>query len=99
MTLDINDAPDRAEIAEVLENARERLRLWGRRTQHALFMFILGCGAVWLFLDIGPWHAHWRPFGMVFLLIAMALLLVFASCLGLWMSAWFVVRELKKTYL
>jgi hypothetical protein len=35
MSLDINDAPDQAEIVAVLQNARERLQLWGKRTAYA----------------------------------------------------------------
>jgi hypothetical protein len=59
---------------------------------------LLSCGVVWLFTTSRPWHAYWRPFGEVFLLAAMALLLVFVYCLGLWMSAWFLLRERKKEY-
>lgn len=98
MSLAIKDAPDKAEIAAVLQNARERLRLWGRRTAFAAIAFFLGCAAVWPFLDVGPWHAWWKPFGEVFLLAAMALLLVFVYCLRLWMSAGFLLRELEKEY-
>lgn len=90
----IEDAPK--EIAAVLQNARERLRLWGRRTICALLALVLGCGVVWLFLDVGPWHAYWRPFGLIFLLIAMALLPVFVFCLGLWMTSWFMLRDLRR---
>jgi hypothetical protein len=98
MSLDINDAPDQAEIVAVLQNARERLQLWGKRTAYATAALLLSCGVVWLFTTSRPWHAYWRPFGEVFLLAAMALQLVFVYCLGLWMSAWFLLRERKKEY-
>ncbi|HEY6445894.1 MAG TPA: hypothetical protein VIY53_05495 [Acidobacteriaceae bacterium] len=92
------DVPNQEEIAAVLENARGRLRLWARRTANATAALLLNCVAVWLFLDVGPWHAYWQPFGQVFLLLGMALLLVFVYCLSLWMAAWFLLRDLKKAY-
>lgn len=98
MGFDVEDAPNANEIAALLQNARERLRLWGRRTIYALLALALGCGAVSLFSDVGPWHAYWQSFGVILLLVAMALLLVFVFCLGLWMTSWFMARDLKRIW-
>jgi uncharacterized membrane protein YcjF (UPF0283 family) len=99
VSLNIEDAPNQEEIAAVLENARERLRLWGKRMLIATMAWLLSCAAVWLFTTSGPWHAYWRTVGVVFLLVAEGLMLVFVYCFGLWMTAWFMLRSLRKTYL
>jgi hypothetical protein len=48
------------------------------------------------FLAAFPLHHLWESVGKYLLMLSMGLLVVFASYLGLAVSAWFFVREVEK---
>lgn len=97
--LDIDAAADRREIEEAHRHSRARMVRWRRRALYSTFAFFLGSATAFLFTDLGPLHRYWNPIGNVFLFIWLLLLLVFVSCGGGWLSAWFVLRDFEKTYL
>lgn len=99
MTLDIDAAADSEEIEEAHRHSRARVIRWRTRTLYSTFAFFLSFAAVVLFSDLGPFHSYWNPVGEIFLFLWLLLLLVFVCCGGLWLSAWFVLRDLEKTYL
>jgi hypothetical protein len=88
------DSPE--EIAEFKKEAREYLRRRAKQASYATLVFLASCGCVAPFLAGFPLHRFWESADKFFLLLSMGLLLVFASYLGLAMSAWFYAREVEK---
>lgn len=89
-------APSKEELAGAKQDAEEYLRLWKKRALYATLAFVLSCAAVSLFLDGHPLHAYWDSIGKYLLLLSMALLLPFVACVGIALSSWSFLRNLKK---
>ena len=94
MTLDIEEAPSNEEITSAKRTARERIRVWQRRTFYSAIALLLGCATVVPFSDGMPLHAYGEPFGNIAVYLSMALLLVLVYCGALWWGAWCVFRYL-----
>jgi hypothetical protein len=85
------------EALAVMENARERFYLWRKRAGYSALGLLLGCALVAPFLYGNPLHAYWGLFGRYLLLLCLGLLLVFVYCGALFLSAWGLLREARKT--
>jgi polyferredoxin len=96
MLFDTTDEPDSEEdLAEALENAKSRFRLWRRRSLYATAAFILSCAAVYPFVDGRTLSAQGESLKQVFLLLSLGLLIVFLYCTLLLWGAWRSVRDLE----
>jgi len=88
--------PSKREKALARRDAREYLRLWRRRALYVTVTFFLSCAPVVPFLDGRSLHPYWESFGRYLLLLSMALLIPFVICVGVMISSWSFLRNLKK---
>jgi hypothetical protein len=84
------------DLAAVQQNAVLRLRLWKKRALWSLTAFALSCSAVVAFSAGHSLYDYWVPFGQVFLLLSMGLMLASLYTSLLWWGAWAAIRELRK---
>jgi hypothetical protein len=76
------------EMAEFRQYAWARIRLWRTRTVYSTLALFLSCALVYPFLAGHSLHAYWDSIGKNLILLSMALLVVFAYCLGSFLNAW-----------
>lgn len=91
-----NLPPGRLEIAEALQNARENLRIWRKRTASSALVLFLGCASVYPFLSGHALHAYAATFGKYLIFASMGLLVVFTYCGAMLLGAWTLLREVKR---
>jgi hypothetical protein len=84
--------PTGEELAAVQQNARERLRLWKRRSIYSGIALVLSCASVAPFLYGHPLHVYWESFGKYLVLLSMGFLVVFVYCAALFWAAWSALR-------
>jgi uncharacterized RDD family membrane protein YckC len=84
------------EFEEVLQNARERLRLSRGRALAALAVFILGCGFLYLFLAGAPLHRYFNSVKPFLFPLWMAILIALVYYGAMWWGAWQALRDLKE---
>jgi hypothetical protein len=85
-----------AELNDVKQSARERLRIWKSRFLKTGVMFLLSCASVYPFLYGHSLHSHWESFGKYLVLLSMGLLLPFVYCGGITWVAGIYIRDLEK---
>lgn len=90
------DEPTREEIQEAIQNARDRLHLWKKRTVSSGLALFLGCATVYPFLYGHPFHRYWDALGKYAVLASMGLLVVFVYCRATLWAAWICPRDLRK---
>jgi hypothetical protein len=96
MLFDTTSEPDNEkDLAEALENAKRRFRLWRRRSLYSTLAFVLSCAAVYPFVDGRTLSAQGESLKLAFLLLSLALLIVFLYCTLLLSGAWRSVRDLE----
>lgn len=96
MLYDMTSVPDSEEdLAEALENARKRFRLWRKRALYSTAAFVLSCAAVYPFVDGRVLSAQGESIKHGLLLLWLALLLVFLYYTLLLWGAWRSVRDLE----
>jgi hypothetical protein len=96
MLFDTVSEPDnKKDLARALENAKGRFRLWRRRSLYSTLAFVLSCAAVYPFVDGCTLSAQGESLKQVFLLLSLALLIVFLYCTLLLWGAWRSVRDLE----
>jgi uncharacterized RDD family membrane protein YckC len=84
------------EFEEVLQNARERLRLWRGRALAAILVFILGCGFLYLFLPGAPLHRYFLSVRAFLFPLWMTIVIALVYYAAMWWGAWQALRDLKK---
>jgi hypothetical protein len=67
-------------MREVIENARDGLRLWKKRFGVSGLALFLSCASVCPFLFGHSLNAHWDSFGKYLVMLSMGLLLPFVVC-------------------
>jgi hypothetical protein len=91
----ISEPDNEKDLAEAVENAKDRFRLWRRRSLYSSLAFVLSCAAVYPFVDGRTLSAQGESLKQVFLLLSLALLIVFLYCTLLLWGAWRSVRNLE----
>ena len=89
---------DVREYRAALANSSDRIRKQFRLALFATAAFIFCVFLSYLFLDVGPFHSHWDPFGKISLALALGSLFGAVYFDGLAWSAWSVSRSMKKEY-
>ena len=84
------------EMLEVRQYAKEHTGLWRRRSIYSTVALLLGCASVYPFLEGHSLHRYWESFGKYFVLLSMAMLVVFVLCTGFFYSAWQALRDVEK---
>ncbi|MGA2887728.1 MAG: hypothetical protein ABSE51_06725 [Terracidiphilus sp.] len=94
------DLDEQSSTAEVLgrlrTDAKQTLVKQKGRALMAAGAFIASCVLVWPFLVGNSLHRYWDSIGKYLILLSLALLIPFAACVGLAISAWFYYRGVKK---
>jgi hypothetical protein len=88
--------PSKEEVAGAKQDAVEYLRLWKKRALYATVAFILSCASVTPFSDGFPLHGYAEPLGRLLVYLSMALLVPFVICVGVVISSWLFLRNLRK---
>jgi Na+/melibiose symporter-like transporter len=84
------------ELAAVIQNAEERLRLWRQRSILSGLAFFVSCLLVSMFLKGHSLYSYWKPFGTYLLYLSMGLLIAFLYCSLLLWGAWSALRDTRK---
>ena len=87
----------REELATVMEDAREFLDLWKKRTLYSAGIFLLSCASVVPFFKGHPLQAYWDSVGKCLLIVSMVLLMPFVICLVIAIQVWFDLRTMRRT--
>src|SRR5262245_17540593 len=85
-----------AELSDVQENARARLRIWKRRFVKTGALFLTSCASVYPFLYGHSLHSPWESLGQYLVLFCMGFVLSFVYCGGTTWVAWLYLRDLEK---
>jgi hypothetical protein len=92
-----DDEPlNESEKQEVVENAKEHLRLWKKRFLTSGAALLLSCASVYPFLFGHSLHAYWGSFGKYLVLLSMGLLIPFVICGATTWESWIWLRDLQK---
>jgi hypothetical protein len=87
--------PTGEELAAVKQNAKERLRVWKRRSIYSGIALVLSCASVVPFLYGHPLHGYWESFGKYLVLLSMGFLVVFVYCAALFLAALSALRDVE----
>ena len=85
-----------SEMQEVIENARDRLRLWKKRFGASSLVLFLSCASVCPFLFGHSLNAYWESFAKYLVMLSMGLLIPFVICGATTYTAWIWLRDLEK---
>jgi hypothetical protein len=83
-------------MSEVRQFAAEQIAVWRRRSLYSTAALVLTCAFIYPFLAGHPLHGYWESFGKYLIFVAMAFLIVFVLCTGLFYSAWQALRDVEK---
>ena len=84
------------DVLEVRRYAKEHIGLWRRRSFYSSAVLLLCCASAYPFLEGHPLQLYWKSFGKCLVLLSMAMLVVFVSCIGFFYSAWQALRDADK---
>lgn len=90
-----NDPDGQAELAEAIQNARERLHLWLTRSLYSLIALFVSCTMVIPFSKGHSLHAH-AVSGRIFVYLSMGAFSVSVYCAALVWGAWTCLRDLRR---
>lgn len=82
----------RAALVQSSELVRKQLRVAGIATGALLTCMFL----TFLFLDVGPFHSHWNPYGEIVLTLTLAALIAALYYDLLAWGAWNISRTIRK---
>jgi len=84
------------ELEAIRELAIQSTRLWAKRAALAGIVLVLTFASALLFSPRLSLHTHWSFLGGFLLLLSVGLLGGFAISLGMALSCWFDVRQVKR---
>jgi hypothetical protein len=92
----IETDPDVADYRLVIDRSSKRTQRQLKFGIIATSIFLAGVLLTYLFLDIGPFHSHWEPFGKIALIFTFAAMLAALYYDLLAWTAWNMSRSSKR---
>ena len=92
----IENDKDVRDYRAALANSSNRIRKQFRLALTATSTFILFSFLTYLFLDVGPFHSHWDPYGKTVLALALGSLIAALYFDLLAWGAWSISHSMKK---
>lgn len=87
---------DREELDGARQDAEDDLRLWRKRAYYSAAAFILSCAATYPFLYGHSLYVYWDSFGKYLVILSTALFLPFVICVGITISCWMSLRNVRR---
>ena len=99
LTYDLDEQPPSDEdLAEVREIGQKEIRVWRRRAAFSTIALAMSIALVYPFLKGRMLYQYWGSVGQYLVYAAMALLVVFVYCTGMFYSAWQALRDVEKMH-
>jgi membrane protease YdiL (CAAX protease family) len=97
LVYDTNEQPPSDDdLAEVREIGQKHIKVWRRRAALSTIALAMSIALVYPFLMGHMLHQYWDSVGQYLVYAAMALLVVFVFCTGMFYSAWQALRNVEK---
>jgi len=101
----VNSAPDRIENDKDVREYRAEIAQFSKRVQRQFKLAAIATASLlvcmfltYLFLNVGPFHSHWYPYGKIALALTLAALIVALHYDVLAWAAWSISRQSKKEF-